>query len=119
MSEFMPPGISRRGGSRWWPIRKGALFYVMKPIPPEGGGESRHSARTLVGHCTWNELCAADLDAALYFYTRTFGWAVTNKPTDLDSATLARMVAMHAAVLFRTYVVQVGLEELDTVGAKE
>jgi predicted enzyme related to lactoylglutathione lyase len=56
---------------------QGAPFYIMKPIPPEGGGESTAFSPTLLGHCTWNELRAADLDSALDFYTGVFGWAVT------------------------------------------
>jgi predicted enzyme related to lactoylglutathione lyase len=53
---------------------QGAPFYIMKPIPPEGGGESRAFSSTLVGHCTWNELRAADLDPAVDFYRKIFGW---------------------------------------------
>lgn len=53
---------------------QGAPFYIMTPIPPEGGGESRAFSSTLIGHCTWNELRAADLDPAVDFYRKIFGW---------------------------------------------
>lgn len=56
---------------------QGVPFYIMKPIPPEGGGESRAFDQTLIGHCTWNELRATDLDAAIDFYGKIFGWTVT------------------------------------------
>jgi predicted enzyme related to lactoylglutathione lyase len=55
---------------------QGAPFYIMKPIPPEGGGESHAFSSTLIGHCTWNELRTADLDPALDFYTKVFGWEI-------------------------------------------
>jgi len=73
----MPPWDIPQGRIAMVADPQGAPLYVMKPIPPEGGGESRSFSPTLVGHCTWNELRAADLDAALDFYTATFGWAVT------------------------------------------
>jgi predicted enzyme related to lactoylglutathione lyase len=55
---------------------QGAPFYIMTPIPPEGGGESTSFSPTLLGRCTWNELRATDLDSALDFYTAIFGWEV-------------------------------------------
>jgi len=54
---------------------QGAPFYVMNPIPPEGGGESHAFSPTRLGRCTWNELRSADLDAAISFYRDLFGWA--------------------------------------------
>lgn len=53
---------------------QGAPFYIMTPIPPAGGGESNAFSPVLAGHCTWNELRAADLDAAMAFYCGLFGW---------------------------------------------
>jgi predicted enzyme related to lactoylglutathione lyase len=49
----------------------------MKPIPPEGGGTSTSFSSSLLGRCTWNELRTTDLDAALAFYDRRFGWKVS------------------------------------------
>jgi predicted enzyme related to lactoylglutathione lyase len=74
---FMPAWDILQGRIAMLADPQGAPFYVMKPIPPEGGGESASFSPTLLGHCTWNELRAADLDPALDFYTATFGWAVT------------------------------------------
>jgi predicted enzyme related to lactoylglutathione lyase len=74
---FMPPWDIPQGRIAMVADPQGAPFYVMNPIPPEGGGESTAFSPTLLGHCTWNELRAANLDAALDFYTRLFGWEVT------------------------------------------
>ncbi|MGK7869503.1 VOC family protein [Falsiroseomonas sp. E2-1-a20] len=49
----------------------GAPFYVMR------GASDRAStsfAPDAIGHCAWNELGAADMDRALAFYARHFGW---------------------------------------------
>lgn len=56
---------------------QGAPFYVMTPIAPEGGGASASFSSTLPGRCTWNELRTTDLESALGFYDRHFGWAVS------------------------------------------
>jgi predicted enzyme related to lactoylglutathione lyase len=74
---FMPPAdIPGIGRFAMLADPQGAPFYIMKPIPPEGGGESNSFNPTLLGRCTWNELRAADLDSALDFYTAIFGWEV-------------------------------------------
>jgi predicted enzyme related to lactoylglutathione lyase len=50
---------------------QGALFYIMTPA---GTGESTAFSRRTVGHIGWNELHAADGEAALAFYSAQFGW---------------------------------------------
>jgi predicted enzyme related to lactoylglutathione lyase len=82
--------IEAAGGRTWMPAwdipqgriamvadPEGAPFYVMKPTPPSPGAVSTAFSPTRIGHCTWNELRAADLDAALDFYGKIFGWEVT------------------------------------------
>lgn len=59
----------------------GAPFYVMTPVPTAGMGPSTAFSRDLPGRCTWNELCAADQQAAIAFYTGLFGW---NLPEPMD-----------------------------------
>jgi len=49
----------------------GACFYVM---PPSGEGESTAFSPGTIGHIGWNELHAADGQAAFAFYTAQFGW---------------------------------------------
>jgi uncharacterized protein len=68
---------------------QGALFYVMTPIPPEGGGSSQSFAATepRVGHCAWNELATADPAAALDFYHHLFGW---EKDGEMDMGPLGK-----------------------------
>lgn len=52
-----------------------APFYIMKPTPPPGGGESSAFQHELnPGHCGWNELMAADAPREVAFYTKHFGW---------------------------------------------
>lgn len=53
---------------------QGAPFYIMAPIPPEGGGESSSFSPTMAGRCAWNELATSDQHGAIDFYTRHFGW---------------------------------------------
>lgn len=50
---------------------QGALFYIMTPA---GTGESTAFSPGTVGHIGWNELHAADREAALAFYSAQFGW---------------------------------------------
>jgi predicted enzyme related to lactoylglutathione lyase len=57
----------------------GAPFYVMTP---SGEGESTSFSPTLLGRCAWNELLAADQQAALDFYTGLFGWSLP-EPMDM------------------------------------
>lgn len=55
----------------------GAPFYIMKPTPPPGGGESTcFSALPNPGRCGWNELYAGDPAKAETFYTGLFGWTL-------------------------------------------
>ncbi len=58
--------------------QQGAMFYVMKPIPPAGdpdfSSEAFAAIEPMVGHCAWNELATSDPDAALNFYHDLFGW---------------------------------------------
>ena len=55
---------------------QGAVFYVMKPIPPAGmeGMESDVFSVTEAQHMRWNELATSDPDAAIAFYKKHFGW---------------------------------------------
>lgn len=51
----------------------GAVFAIMKPIPPEGGRPAPDP--TAVGQCAWHELMAGDPDAGGFdFYGEMFGW---------------------------------------------
>ena len=56
----------------------GAMFYVMKTIPPTADPEYTSlafaAAEPLVGHCAWNELASGDPAMALNFYHDLFGW---------------------------------------------
>ena len=56
----------------------GAMFYVMKPIPPATDPEYTSlafaAAEPMVGHCAWNELASSDPALALNFYHDLFGW---------------------------------------------
>lgn len=61
----------------------GAVFYVMTPTPPPGGGESTaFSADINCGHCGWNELMAGNAANAVAFYTGQFGWSLP-EPMDM------------------------------------
>lgn len=53
----------------------GALFYVMRPIPPANDPDATSTAFApeRVGHVAWNELSSADHKAALGFYGALFG----------------------------------------------
>jgi len=53
---------------------QGAPFYIMDPIPPEGGGESDVFSVTEAQHVRWNELSTSDPEAAIAFYKKHFGW---------------------------------------------
>ena len=58
---------------------QGAPFYVMKPIPPEGGEakESDVFSPDLEQRVCWNELSTSDPVAARKFYAGQFGWERT------------------------------------------
>lgn len=57
---------------------QGAIFYVMKPVPPADQPDATSLAfaatEPMVGHCAWNELATSDTAAALNFYHDLFGW---------------------------------------------
>lgn len=55
---------------------QGAVFYLMKPVPPAGmeGMESDVFSVTEAQHVRWNELATSDSDAAIAFYKKHFGW---------------------------------------------
>jgi uncharacterized protein len=51
----------------------GAMFAIMKPIPPEGGRPAPDAGA--IGQCAWHELMGADPDAGGFdFYAQMFGW---------------------------------------------
>ena len=60
----------------------GASYYVMTPTPPPGGGESTAFSYTLVGSCSWNELCAGNQASAIDHYTSLYGWDLP-EPMDM------------------------------------
>jgi predicted enzyme related to lactoylglutathione lyase len=70
----------------------GAPFYVMTPTPQPDGRESTAFSPTLRGRCAWNELMAADQQAALDFYTALFGWSLP-EPMDMGEMGKYQFVA--------------------------
>lgn len=52
----------------------GAPFYIMDPVPPEGGGESDVFSVDRPQHVRWNELATSEPDRAIAFYAKHFGW---------------------------------------------
>jgi hypothetical protein len=52
---------------------QGAVFIMMKPIPPAGGVPPRPAPGT-PGHAGWHELHAGDGKSAFDFYSGLFGW---------------------------------------------
>jgi predicted enzyme related to lactoylglutathione lyase len=50
---------------------QGAPFYLMRGASDEASTSFDQEA---AGHCAWNELATSDLDAAVAFYARQFGW---------------------------------------------
>jgi len=55
----------------------GAVTAIMKPIPPSG---SRPEApRGTLGHGSWHELMAGEVDADFQFYKDLFGWTETGR----------------------------------------
>ena len=50
----------------------GAPFYLMTPKGAEGASTAFSS--TTLGACSWNELCAANIEAARPLYAQVFGW---------------------------------------------
>lgn len=70
---------------------QGAVFYVMKPAPPEGVEDPESFAfsydRPRMGHCAWNELSTSDPEAARRFYGKHFGWV---KDGEMDMGALGK-----------------------------
>jgi len=54
----------------------GAVFYLIKPTPPEGQPDAQSDVfmEGTVGHCAWNELGTSDGPGADAFYKGLFGW---------------------------------------------
>lgn len=59
----------------------GVPFYIMKPVPPDGqfNGRSDVYDRFAPQRVAWNELYAADVEAAKAFYGKHFGMAFNEK----------------------------------------
>jgi predicted enzyme related to lactoylglutathione lyase len=55
---------------------QGVAFYLMTP---SGEGESNAFSVGTLGHAGWNELHAADGPAAFAFYSKHFGWEMTDE----------------------------------------
>lgn len=53
---------------------QGAVFYVMRGASDAESTSFRQSHNASSGHVVWNELVAADQDAAMAFYGKLFGW---------------------------------------------
>lgn len=53
---------------------QGVPFYVMRGASDEASRSFRDGDAATPGHAVWNELTAADQDAALAFYADLFGW---------------------------------------------
>jgi len=50
----------------------GAVFAIMKPLPMDP--PRPQVSRGALGHCSWHELYAGDLEKAFPFYGEMFGW---------------------------------------------
>lgn len=77
----MPP-TDIRGVGRFAVVADphGAVFYIFKPTPPEGGVPEMPKPGT-PGTIGWNELYAGNVDEAFAFYSGLFGW---EKSTGVD-----------------------------------
>jgi predicted enzyme related to lactoylglutathione lyase len=53
---------------------QGAVFNIMKPMPPAGSPEIPPPAPGAPGHVGWHELHTTDREAAFAFYAGLFGW---------------------------------------------
>jgi predicted enzyme related to lactoylglutathione lyase len=51
---------------------QGAVFEIMKPLPQDPPRPK--AARGALGHTSWHELYALDLEPAFGFYAEMFGW---------------------------------------------
>ncbi len=69
---------------------QGAFFYVMTPA---SDGKSTAFSPGTIGHVGWNELHAADGEAALAFYRAQFGW---EKGDEHDMGPMGKYVLFHA-----------------------
>lgn len=49
---------------------QGAAFYIFEPTGPE----QRPEGPAAVGEASWHELITTDAEAAMTFYSQTFGW---------------------------------------------
>jgi hypothetical protein len=70
---------------------QGAMFYLMKPIPPAGNpdvqSDSFAATEPMVGHCAWNELASSDPSGAKAFYGEQFSWVENG---DMDMGELGK-----------------------------
>lgn len=60
---------------------QGAIFYLIRPQPPEGAdlsGPGVFEGQT-VGHWAWNELNTDNAAVQLTFYSALFGWTVADE----------------------------------------
>lgn len=55
---------------------QGAVFTIMRGAMEE---RSRAFSPGDLGHCQWNELATSDLEVALAFYSRHFGWSKADR----------------------------------------
>ena len=75
---LQPQDVAGAGRFAMVADQQGAMFYVMKPVPPADKPDATSLAfaatEPMVGHCAWNELATSDTAAALNFYYDLFGW---------------------------------------------
>ena len=75
---------------------QGAMFYIMKPVPPADDPDATSTAfaydTPMDGHCAWNELATSDPDAAVRFYTGEFGW---RQEGEMDMGPMGTYQFMH------------------------
>lgn len=70
---------------------QGAMFHVIRPIPPEDNPDAESTSfaakEPMVGHCAWNELASSDSAGAKAFYEGQFGWQPNG---DMDMGELGK-----------------------------
>ncbi len=81
------PGVGRIAMIR---DPQGAAIYVMAP---SGTGPSTAFAPGKPGHCGWNELHAADGQAAFSFYSVQFGWSLSS---EMDMGPMGKYLLFNA-----------------------
>lgn len=88
-AEVMMPPWDQPGVGRLAMVTdpQGAPFYLMAPMPMEGGGDSDAFSVEEPQHVRWNELSTSDQDGAIAFYKRHFGW---EQEGDMDMGELGR-----------------------------